>query len=200
VSSDQENVGAMGAPDEALPKPRRRAVWILASLLLVSLVLNLAMGGFIAARVSRYHEQAGMIHGMKALSQQMSEEDRKILRRTFASHWQDFRRLRREKEEIANAVRNAMRAEPFDEAALRAAMERLSAQLQQGGAVFQTVMIEAAAQLSPAGREALSRFRPDGAGPRDRDSFRKQLEQRPERGEPRIHEPPPANRIAPPAQ
>jgi uncharacterized membrane protein len=139
----------------ATPAPTSR--W----LLLGSLALNLFLIGLMVALITRDppatdRSPAGRIDG---LASALPAADGAKLRANFATNRANVEGARKRYEDSREAIRAVLRREPFDNAALRAAMAESRAARQEFDTALQAVMAQAAGEMSPAGRTALADWR-----------------------------------------
>lgn len=157
------------APDPATPPrgPSRKLFWAMAVALALSLGLNAAILGFVAGRghgpgggKSEMMAMGGFLPGdLRRAAKEMDDADRAVLRRVFMDRRDIIKDMRREFHPLTKAVREALIAEPYDPDALEQAFVALRGQGQNMASFFQSAVLEAAADLSPAGRKALANMR-----------------------------------------
>lgn len=100
-------------------------------LLAVSLALNLGIAGLVGGVMLRDGPpRGGKDFGLGPLSEALSHEDRKALRKSFVERHPDIRGDRKEMQAEFAAVVAALRAEPFDPAALDQALAAVAARNQ----------------------------------------------------------------------
>jgi uncharacterized membrane protein len=139
-------------------------------LLLGSLTLNLIFAGAAAASLTRHsgattlepitHMNRGAERRLDRIATTLPEPDAQIMRR--------FMRAEAVKVVAAQAnlrlsqedLRTSLRAEPFNPAAVRAAMAETSAARDNFDQVLQDVIASAAAKMSPTGRSKLADWPP----------------------------------------
>ena len=149
--------------------------WLIAGLVL-SIVVNLALAGFVVGRMTRdfapfpaFDTMVGVVRMVRFL-----EEDRR--REVVGDLWERRRELRPSLRAIRGAQRDiaaALTAEPFDEAALRGALEAFRERLERSQAGSHEILATVAARLTPEEREYLARAlsrpgRHRGSGPSPR--------------------------------
>lgn len=103
-------------------------VWIKV-LLVVSLAANLAVAGVFAGAALREPDRRGPgfnlpLDGFRAINRAMAEEDRKALLRALRDHRDTLRAGRSDLRETRREFVAALRAEPFSEDRLNAALDR----------------------------------------------------------------------------
>ena len=100
--------------------------------LALSLALNLAAAGVVAGALLRDGPPhgGGRDFGLGPLSEALTREDRKALRDAFVTRHPDLRADRREMKADFAALAVALRADPFDPAALDAVLARIAARNQ----------------------------------------------------------------------
>ncbi|MGE0751740.1 MAG: periplasmic heavy metal sensor [Variibacter sp.] len=138
-------------------------------LLLVSLALNLFLigaGGTLAARYYLAsppaapvvdHSAAGRIDRIAAT---LPDSDATILRQAYRANDSEVEVAQRNYRQAQDAARATLRAEPFDVARLRSAMADIRAMRQKFDEALQKLIAQAAAQMSPAGRNKLADWPP----------------------------------------
>lgn len=133
--------------------------WPIAALV-VSLVVNLALAGFVAGQMTRgfapmpgLEPMVGVVRLVRFL-----DEDRR--REVVGDLWDRRRDLRPSLRAIRGSQRDvaaALTAEPFDEAALRAALEAFRQRLERSQAGSHEILATVAARLTPEERRYLAR-------------------------------------------
>lgn len=138
------------------PVPSRRGLKIA---LAVSVALNLAVAGLVAGAVLKsgpMRDQMVRDLGFGPFAEALSDNDRKALRRAFVDRSPGLRDLRETLRRDMDVVLSALRAQPFDPAAFRAALavqtERLTGQMQMG----QQLLAERIDSMSEAERLAFA--------------------------------------------
>lgn len=129
----------------------------------VSLLANMFMGGFIAARLSG----PALLEGRKPARHRVDRRDRP-LRVLFEHHRDDFKRSRRDVMGARRQVADALVSDPFDRAALASALDALQAATGEAQAVFHRSLLDEVEKLPLAERQRLSEARRlwHGDGPR----------------------------------
>lgn len=141
--------------ETAAKPPRNR--WRLAFFGL--LALNLAMMGMVAGAVMRDGgPRERMIKDLAfgPFTEALSPEDRKELRQGFLAKLPDFRADRLAMRADALVLLGALRAEPYDPAALRAALDQVQGRMQARVAVGRDLLLERIDAMDPAGRQAFA--------------------------------------------
>ena len=149
--------------------------WLIAALVL-SIVVNLALAGFAVGRMTRdfapfpgFDPMVGVVRLVRFL-----DEDRR--RAVVGDLWERRRELRPALRAIRGAQRDvtaALTAEPFDEAALREALEAFRERLERSQTGSHEMLATVAARLTPEERAYLARAlsrpgRHRGGGPPQR--------------------------------
>ena len=160
----------------AAPQPRS-PLWMRV-LLALSLTLNLAVLGIVGGAALRSHDEERPLPvrnlGFGAFDGALSPEDRKELRRAFVTEAPDFRGARRGMRQDFAAILEALRAEPFDPAALQIVLDRQNARGAEMLAVGQKLIFDRVAAMDPEARRAFadrleqSLTRKHGPGGRER--------------------------------
>lgn len=142
-------------------------------LLLASLALNLFFIGVAGAVLVRHYVAAPPAAGTAAdrsdaarierLAATLPAADADILRSQFASRRAAVDSARNVYRGAQETIRAALRGEPFSADAMRAGMAQTRAARQSFDQVLQGVILAAAAEMSPAGRNKLADWPP---GPR----------------------------------
>jgi uncharacterized membrane protein len=131
-------------------------------LLAVSLALNLAFVGLaLGAGMKHRREMIRDDDGARELrfgpfSEAFEEDDRKALGRAFRRQMPDFRADRAALREEMAEVLPILRADPFDRAALVAAMDRLGRRATERLAKGQALVVDHIAAMSAAERQAFA--------------------------------------------
>jgi uncharacterized membrane protein len=133
-----------------------RAVQIV---LFVSLALNLLLAGFVGGRLLAplyhhppEHTPAALI---ERLVRALPERDGTVLRAAFKANAAKIATLAAELEQARLDVRLKLSAEPFDKAALEAAMNKARDKRMALYKAMQSVVLDAVGNLSPEGRSRL---------------------------------------------
>jgi len=140
-------------------------------LLVFALIASLAVNLFVASRFVA-HAVMGpfgppppeivLPHIVEELARKLSDPDATLVRRVFGAHAAEISERSRAVGRAHDHVRAALGAEPFDQAALTAALDEVrDTELGLHGAVQQTIA-EIAPQLSPAARHILAAWTPGG--------------------------------------
>ncbi|MBV6633945.1 MAG: periplasmic heavy metal sensor [Alphaproteobacteria bacterium] len=158
---DMDDAPLPGADgQDSQPKKQRRwPLWTLVGALLFSLSINLALGGFIAGRLSGGGGGGGVEGNLRRVAMTMEHQDRKILRQAFMGQAREFRQLRQSRRMVMREVRQALEAEPFDRQALETAMAKVQTHIVRGSDLFQGAIVDAATNLSPDARGKLAGLR-----------------------------------------
>lgn len=143
----------------ALPRPIRY-------LLLLSLALNLALGAALVAMHWQHrhpgHAEAGerrwaRVPTPRHLLRVLEEPDRTILREVFQRHRENLRSHYHPLGVARRELAEALRAEPFDPAAMQRAFDRMRGA--EGGTAnaMHAFMLELATRISADGRQRIAR-------------------------------------------
>lgn len=145
------------APPQPAPRPARGLRIALA----VSVALNLAVAGVVAGAMLRSGPPGGPEVSVRDIgfgpySRILAPEDRAELRRAFIRRAPDLRQARDQMRADIARMAVALRAEPFDPAALVAVMDSASARAADLVALGQTLLVERIIAMTPAQRQALA--------------------------------------------
>lgn len=129
--------------------------------LAVSIALNLFLAGMMIAWQMRPSPPPGpwferMIQRMSA---DLPPADRDILLSSYETRRQELDRMDKEAQAAREKVRAAMRAQPYDPAALEAAMAAARDVREPVIKTVEQAIVEAAAKMSPEGRTKLADWR-----------------------------------------
>jgi uncharacterized membrane protein len=133
--------------------------WLLVGLLAVSLGVNVFLGGvFTGRRLFRPPPNPDMMVSrvVEHLSASLSPVDSTALHRVFDSHRRQFGERFAALRRAHAMLRDAMAAQPFDRAGLNAALDAVDRERAALGGVFHAALLEAATEMSPAGRQILA--------------------------------------------
>ena len=135
-------------------------------LLLGSLAFNLFFIGVAAALLIRNPapQDRSMSARIERLAETLPTADADILRSRFQSNRAAVEGARDNYEAMRETIRQALRQEPFDAAAMRDSMAKTRAARQNFDTVMQGVIAAAAGDMSPAGRRKLAEW-PPGSQP-----------------------------------
>lgn len=120
--------GHGGVPPGPAAAPIRTRGWVKA-LLAVSLALNLGIGGLFAGNLLREDGKAARVErdiGLGAVGQAMTREDWRAMRPAFLARHPDLKRGPEVLRGDFEAVLATLRADPFDAAAMTAALDTIS--------------------------------------------------------------------------
>ncbi len=147
------------------PGPRRSGVWLKVALF-VSLGLNLIVAGFVAGAVLGHDERVRPVSadmardlGLAPYIGALSPADRRAVARDVRSAVRaqgGIRALRSEARASFDAVLAALRAEPFDRAALERLLARQVARAESRRSMGQTALLDRLEEMSPAARAAFA--------------------------------------------
>lgn len=144
------------------PRPLR---WLLP----VSLAFNAFLAGVVVTQWLTPHfpppppRPERMIEDMAAA---LPDADAALLRQSFAARGPVAGARPRNREDMFERLRAALRAEPFDAAAVSKIFRDGRAARDQIDDAIESALVEAAAKMSPAGRRALADWRPPMPPPR----------------------------------
>jgi uncharacterized membrane protein len=132
-------------------------------LLLGSLALNLF---FIGVAVAMFVRQPATVDRsistrIERLAATLPASDADILRRNYQANRTAVDGARTAYETARDAIRQTLRHEPFDAGAMRAAMTQTRAARQSFDQLLQGVIVSAAGEMSPAGRNRLADYSPN---------------------------------------
>ncbi|MCU9847771.1 periplasmic heavy metal sensor [Defluviimonas sp. WL0024] len=128
--------------------------------LIASLGLNFFVVAVIAGSVAGHHRGGGHWRphdvGFGPFTEALSREDRAALRDAFLAARPDFRDMRREARGDFERLVASLRAEPWDPAAVSAAMAAQGARTAQRLELGQRLLVERISQMSPEARHKLA--------------------------------------------
>ncbi len=127
--------------------------------LAASVALNLLVAGVVAGAVLREGGPHGRMTGavdFGPFTDALSREDRDALRAAFLDRMPQMRDMRREMLAEFGAVLGALRAEPFDPAALRGVMEAQSDRMGARLRIGQDLLLERLTHMTPGARAAFA--------------------------------------------
>jgi uncharacterized membrane protein len=135
-------------------------------LLLASLTVNLLLAGAVSTMALQHSTAAPLqpVAGIKRgveqhfdqIAASMPADDARIMRAEFRLQAVKIAGAEAELRLSEEAVRESLRAQPFDPAAVRAAMAELNAARQRFNELVHDAVADATAKMSPAGRETLA--------------------------------------------
>ena len=144
----------------------RRWITVLGTALVVSLAVNLFFGGVIAGhrlgprgQLDQQLNPARLQLGIERVARVLPEADAELLRSRFDAGRADLVQRFLALQEARRGVGQALRAEPYDAAALTAAYEAMQARSQALQAGIHDIIKAVLPQLSPAGRAAVAERR-----------------------------------------
>ncbi len=122
--------------------------------LMVSLLLNVLLVGFVAGRLApfdfkKYHEHR------QAVLKQLPDEKRAIVEVAFKEHRKGMKQHFKERHHARKMMGKILRDEPFDEAAFLALSEKMQRDSQQMRQLMQMKIVELARQLNQKERGLL---------------------------------------------
>ena len=128
--------------------------------LILSLTLNLLALGIVGGSILAHGWMDGGHHvrevGFGPYTDALTPEDRKALRDAFVKAVPDFRRRRDEARADIERLAEAIRAEPFDRAAVAAMMEAQGARIQERIQLGRNLLLDRLEAMGPAARSALA--------------------------------------------
>lgn len=139
-------------------KAAGRGRWLKLALGL-SLAVNLAVAGLVGGAVLRggpLRDQMVRDVGFGPYAEALSPEDRQALRRAFLARQPDLRDLRQSMRQDMQAVVQALRAQPFDAAALESALVAQASRLQSQVQLGQSLLLERLSSMPEADRLAFA--------------------------------------------
>ena len=132
----------------------------------ISLALNLAVVGMVAGAMLRDGSvmRGAMVRdlGFGPFTEALSREDRRALRQALFERAPEIRQARQQRQEDLQALVAILRAEPFDAAALAAAMAEQEARMVGQLRLGQTVLQERIAAMTPEARRGFAERLEDG--------------------------------------
>lgn len=145
----------MTAPD---PAPQPRTPGKVKALLVVSLALNLLVAGLVAGAWLRDGRPGTRDRdpGFGPFGEALSPEDRRELRRAFMARMPEMRENRAALKADLQDVVAALRADPFDPAALSAAMDAALARMAGRIEVGQELLVQRITAMDAAERAAFA--------------------------------------------
>lgn len=134
----------------------------------ISLALNLAVVGMVAGAMLRDGPgmRGAMVRdlGFGPFTEALSREDRRAMRQALFERAPEIRQARQQRQEDLQALVAILRAEPFDAAALAAAMAEQEARMVGQLRLGQTVLQERIAAMTPEARRGFAERLEDGLG------------------------------------
>lgn len=132
----------------------------------ISLALNLAVVGMVAGAMLRDGPgmRGAMVRdlGFGPFTEALSREDRRAMRQALFERAPEIRQARQQRQEDLQALVAILRAEPFDAAALAAAMAEQEARMVGQLRLGQTVLQERIAAMTPEARRGFAERLEDG--------------------------------------
>ena len=130
---------------------------LLKGALLVSLALNMLFIGVSVGRIwAHRHGDHERLHGISAVLSRLPADRRKELSQLLEQNRSEARALRGETHKLRREVRKLISQEPFDKAALIAALERVSAARAKLGETAAKGLAEVAERMTVEERKALA--------------------------------------------
>lgn len=139
------------------PSPARAPRWVTV-LLVLSLAANLLVVGLVAGAWLRGGPPgtAGRDPGFGPFAEALSDDDRRALRRAFLTRMPEMREHRMAMRADMQAVLAALRAQPFDAAALDRAMDTALSRLGDRISVGQSLLLDRITAMDSAERAAFA--------------------------------------------
>lgn len=144
----------------------RRWITVLAAALLLSLGLNLFLGGVMAGRMIGQQgglalemNPANLKIGIQRVLRTLPEADAEVMRGMFEAQRGDLRQRFVALQQARKTVGEVLRAEPFDAAAFTAAYDTMQARAQEVQAAVHAVIKSAVPQLSAEARLSIAERR-----------------------------------------
>jgi len=132
---------------------------VLQVVLFASLAINLFIAGFFAAHLLRHPRPqplpAGPMTVIERLSEPLPPKDKEALLAAWKAHQAKMQSLSAEQQAARREVRAKLVADPFDRAALAAALADARAKHAAVGEEMQSIILDAVANFSPEGRKLL---------------------------------------------
>jgi uncharacterized membrane protein len=125
--------------------------WLLAGSLLLNILL-LGFGGAVAWRLR--HGAVGLVQS--GMIRTLDPQDEQIMRQAFEAAQPQARAAQAQMRAAHLAVDAALRAEPFDPAALKTALDGWRAATDQFLASFEAPVLQGASAISPQGRREMA--------------------------------------------
>ncbi len=131
---------------------------VLGLIAVLSIAVNLFLAGSLVGRQFRpsgSNFEQRLDNGWQKVVQQLPEGDKPIVRQIFAQHRDDLIEKWRASRGPEQRAGKALRANPFDEAEVRAEFEKANEGFTEFRKAMQEVFIDIAQKISPEGREKL---------------------------------------------
>jgi len=139
-------------------EPKRKLPMRFKAILFVSLALNLVVVGVVAGAILRFGGEHGKRMHRDPMIRALSLEDRRAVGRAVReAQGGDRRALGRALGEVMDEIIEALEAEPFDAAALEAAMARKGALLQDRRDAGEAAIVQTIIRMSAEDRRAFAR-------------------------------------------
>ncbi len=122
--------------------------------LVVSVALNLLVAGMIGGAFLRGGPDRDL--GFGPFAEALTEDDHRALRQEFMARAPDMREMRRSQRAAMRDLLSALRAEPFDPAALEMAMAAAASRMGDRLRIGQEILVRHLAAMSPADRAAFA--------------------------------------------
>ncbi len=124
--------------------------------LFVSLMGNFLYGGVVMGRAAKPLPAAAEIVSLGPILRSLPEQDRRLMKRTFAQHREELQKAAEAAKHSATALRDALAADPYDPAKLAAALDDYRRDFHAMHDLEQTVFWDGVQHISPQGRQQLA--------------------------------------------
>lgn len=155
MGTDHQEQAGLAAPARAPMRGWVRAVFIL-SVTLNLLVAGVVAGGLIARERDPMRPPVVSDVSIGAFTQALDPADREALRRAAQAEGQNLRAMRQAAREDHRRLVEALRADPWDEAAVRAVFDAHRDRLVERSAFGGRLLIDRIAAMTPTQRQAFA--------------------------------------------
>ena len=152
--------------------------WLVGALI-VSIVVNLLLAGFVVGRMSGdfgFRDGIGAAPKLPPIGFLERDRRREVMRGLDARR--EIRPILRELRRSQRDMRSALVQEPFDEAALSRALAEFRGRLEESQALSHKKLVQVAARLTPDERRRLARTMDRRDGPPDKRPPRRERQER----------------------
>jgi uncharacterized membrane protein len=134
--------------------------------LVVSVAVNLVMGGFIIGRLNHPGQmvRAGMMGAMVKIAQKLPAEDRDLLKSALKTAKPDLEQAMENRRQAQQSIKTALMTEPFDNKQFQAGLDQLSSSTDQGRDRLHDMILDLAPRFSPEGRKIIAQMRSKDSG------------------------------------